>query len=123
MLLKYSVSNFRSIGHNIEFSMLPLEDIQDDRFLTEIETVAGTWKVLKRGVLFGPNASGKTSFMDSIWYAVNYITKGPQNGFMKKVNQFRGNIPDLEGVTTFQFLIYADKNALTQIVAESNRLP
>ena len=56
MLLKYSVSNFRSIGHNIEFSMLPLEDIQDDRFLTEIETVAGTWKVLKRGVLFGPNA-------------------------------------------------------------------
>ena len=110
MLLKYSVSNFRSIGHNIEFSMLPLEDIQDDRFLTEIETVAGTWKVLKRGVLFGPNASGKTSFIDSIWYAVNYITKGPQNGFMKKVNQFRGNIPDLEGVTTFQFLIYADKN-------------
>ena len=110
MRLKYSVSNFRSIGHNIEFSMLPLEDIQDDRFLTEIETVAGTWKVLKRGVLFGPNASGKTSFIDSIWYAVNYITKGPQNGFMKKVNQFRGNIPDLEGVTTFQFLIYADKN-------------
>lgn len=48
MLLKYSVSNFRSIGHNIEFSMFPLENSSDE-FLTEINTVAGNLKVLKRG--------------------------------------------------------------------------
>ena len=68
MLLKYSVSNFRSIGHNIEFSMFPLENSSDE-FLTEINTVAGNLKVLKRGAFFGPNASGKTSFVNSLEFA------------------------------------------------------
>ncbi len=106
MLLKYSVSNFKSIGHNVEFSMLPLEGTFDDRFLTEIKTVVGNWKILKRGAFFGPNASGKTSFIDSLTYAREYITKGPKNGTVTKVNQFKGDIAELEGVTTFQFLIY-----------------
>jgi AAA15 family ATPase/GTPase len=46
--------------------MLPSEDTSDDRFLIEIDTVVGKWKVLKRGAFFGPNASGKTSFIDSL---------------------------------------------------------
>lgn len=109
MLLRYSVSNFKSIGNNIEFSMLPSEDTSDDRFLIEIDTVVGKWKVLKRGAFFGPNASGKTSFIDSISYAKDYITKGPKNPTVTKVNQFKGNISELDGVTSFQFLIYVDK--------------
>lgn len=109
MLLKYSVSNFKSIGRNIEFSMFPLGDSTDERFLTEIDTVAGTWKVLKRGAFFGPNASGKTSFIDSLSYAKDYITKGPQNTTVTKVNQFKGDISELNGVTSFQFLIYVNK--------------
>ncbi len=106
MLLKYSVSNFKSIGHNIEFSMFPLLENDDTRFLTEIKTVAGDWKILKRGAFFGPNASGKTSFIDSLTYARNYIIKGPKNSSVTRVNQFKGDIAELEGVTTFQFLIY-----------------
>ena len=109
MLLKYSVSNFKSIGNNIEFSMLPSEDDSDDRFLIEIDTVFGKWEVLKRGAFFGPNASGKTSFIDSLSYAKDYITKGPKNAAVKKVNQFKGNISELDGVTSFEFLIYVDK--------------
>lgn len=108
MLLRYSVSNFKSIGNNIEFSMLPSEDTSDDRFLIEIDTVVGKWKVLKRGAFFGPNASGKTSFIDSLSYAKDYITKGPKNATVTKVSQFKGNISELDGVTSFQFLIYAD---------------
>lgn len=110
MLLKYSVSNFKSIGHNIEFSMFPLEDNLDERFLKDIDTVAGKWKVLKRGVFFGPNASGKTSFVKSLEYARNYIVKGPRNSSVTKVNQFRGEIEELDGLTTFQFMIYVNKN-------------
>ncbi|MBQ5988308.1 MAG: ATP-binding protein [Oscillospiraceae bacterium] len=106
MLLKYTVSNFKSIGRTIEFSMFPLEGTSDDRFLSEITTVTGVWKILKRGAFFGPNASGKTSFIDSLAYAKEYITKGPRNSNVKKVDQFKGKIADLEGVTTFQFLIY-----------------
>ena len=109
MLLRYSVSNFKSIGNNIEFSVLPSEVTFDDGFLIEIDTVVGKWKVLKRGAFFGPNASGKTSFIDSISYAKDYITKGPKNPNVTKVNQFKGNISELDGVTSFRFLIYVDK--------------
>lgn len=107
MLLRYIVSNFKSIGHNVEFSMFPVDDNIDERFLTSIETKAGKWKVLRRGALFGPNASGKTSFIESVDYAKEYIVKGPQSNRIAKVNQFRGNIEELNGVTTFQFIIYA----------------
>lgn len=59
MLLKYSVSNFKSIGQNIEFSMFPLEENTNERYLTEIDTVVGKWEILKRGVFFELNASVK----------------------------------------------------------------
>ena len=111
--MKYSVSNFKSIGHNIEFSMFPLEDSINDNFLSEIETVAGKWKVLKRGIFFGPNASGKTSFISSLEYAKNYVLKGPMSNSLTKVNQFRGDIEELCGLTTFQFLIYVNKQVYT----------
>ncbi|MCR4889320.1 MAG: ATP-binding protein [Ruminococcus sp.] len=107
MLLKYSVSNFKSIGHNIEFSMFPLENT-DDKYLSTIETIVGTWRVLKRGAFFGPNASGKTSFVQSLAYARDYIVKGPRNNTVTKVNQFRGNIEELNGATSFEFIIYID---------------
>ena len=38
MLLKYNVSNFKSIGHTIEFSMLPLQNDVEERFLKTIKT-------------------------------------------------------------------------------------
>lgn len=90
--------------------MLPLENNIDDRFLTEINTVFGNIKVLKRGAFFGPNASGKTSFVQSIAYAKDYITKGPQNSSVIKVNQFHGDINELNDVTSFEFMIYIDEN-------------
>lgn len=113
MLLKYSVSNFKSIGHNIEFSMLPLENNCDDKFLTEIETVVGKMKILKRGAFFGPNASGKTSFINSLDFAVKYILDGPQGSSFTRVNQFRGELESLDGLTTFQFMILVDKQIYT----------
>lgn len=107
MLLKYSVSNFKSIGRNIEFSMFPLENT-DDRFLTEIDTVAGRWKILKRGAFFGPNASGKTSFVKSLAFAKEYVVKGSKNNSIIKSKQFRGNIKELDGITSFEFMLYVD---------------
>lgn len=69
MLLRYIVSNFKSIGHPVEFSMFPTEESTDERFLKTITTKAGEWKVLRRGGFFGPNASGKSSFIESIDFA------------------------------------------------------
>ncbi len=109
MLLRYIVSNYKSIGHSVEFSMFPAENNEDDRFLKTITTRAGEWKVLRRGGFFGPNASGKSTFIDSIAFARNYIINGQKSGKSTGVDQYRGVIEDLNGVTTFQFVFYLEQ--------------
>lgn len=44
MLLKYSVSNFKSIGHNIDFSMFPTTPDIDEKYTKLIQTRAGRGK-------------------------------------------------------------------------------
>ena len=43
VLLRYVVSNFKSIGHPVEFSMLPAEESMDKRFSKAVTTRAGEW--------------------------------------------------------------------------------
>lgn len=108
MLLRYIVSNFKSIGHPVEFSMFPTEENIDERFLKTITTKAGEWKVLRRGGFFGPNAAGKSSFIESINFARDYVVDGQKSGKGTGVNQFRGNFEDLEGISSFQFMFYRE---------------
>ena len=65
MLIEYKVANFKSIGHEIIFSMMPDDGIPvDENSVIEVETADGTAiKLLKKAVLFGANASGKSSFV------------------------------------------------------------
>ena len=105
MLLKYRVSNYKSIGHDIEFSMLPTAENTDERYTSKISTRAGEWNVLHRGILFGANASGKSAFMESLAFAKRFITQGQRSGRKIFVNQFKNPIPELEGLTTFQFML------------------
>ncbi len=109
MLLQYVVSNFKSIGHPVEFSMFPVRANSDERFLKTLKTKTGTWKVLCRGGFFGPNASGKSSFIESIRYARNYIVDGQKSGKSTRIEQFRGELEDLEGISSFQFVFCADE--------------
>lgn len=106
MLLRYIVSNFKSIGHPIEFSMLPTKENMDAKFIQTITTKAGEWKVLRRGGFFGPNASGKSSFVESIDFARDYIVNGQKSGKDTGINQFRGDLEDLKGISLFQFMFY-----------------
>lgn len=106
MLLRYIVSNFKSIGHSVEFSMLPTENNIDERFLKTITTKTGQWKVLRRGGFFGPNASGKSSFVESIAFARDYIVDGQKSGKGTGINQFKGEFEDLNEVSSFQFMFY-----------------
>lgn len=106
MLLRYNVSNFKSIGHSIEFSMFPTDTDIDEKYLQHIDTKAGTWKILKRGGFFGPNASGKTSFIKSIKYARDFVVKGRRSESGTGVSLFRGDFEDLEHKSVFQFMFY-----------------
>ena len=108
MLLRYIVSNFKSIGHPVEFSMFPTASNTDDRFLKTISTKAGEWKVLHRGGFFGPNAAGKSSFIESINFARNFIINGQKSGKGTGINQFKGEFDDLKGVSFFQFMFFLE---------------
>ena len=110
MLLKYNVSNFKSIGHNIEFSMFPTTPDIDERYAKEIQTKAGTWKILKRSAFYGPNASGKSSFIESIDYARDFIVNGISSGRGTGINQFKGEFEDLDQQSVFQFTFLAVDN-------------
>lgn len=88
--------------------MFPTEESTDERFLKTITTKAGEWKVLRRGGFFGPNASGKSSFIESIDFARDYIVDGQKSGKGTGVNQFRGDFEDLEGISSFQFMFYLE---------------
>ena len=72
MLLRYIVSNFKSIGSPVEFTMLPSEQIIDVESLKQVDTKDSEWHLLRRAGLFGPNASGKSSLIRSISFARNY---------------------------------------------------
>lgn len=91
MLLRYIVSNFKSIGHPITFSMLPVHGNTEERFLKTIHTKAGDWNILRRGGFCVPNASGKTSFIESLEFAKQFIVDGKKTGKNTGINQFRGN--------------------------------
>ena len=112
MLLKYSVSNFKSIGHNIDFSMFPTKPDIDEKYTKTIQTKAGTWKILKRGAFYGPNASGKSSFVESIDYARSFVVDGTPSGKGTGLNQFKGDFEDLDGQSVFQFTFLAEDNEI-----------
>lgn len=107
MLLKYNVTNFRSIGHDIEFTMLPTTPDIDKKYTKEVETKMGTWRVLKRSAFYGPNASGKSSFIESINFARNFIVDGIPSGKGTGINQFKGCFEDLDNQTVFEFIFVA----------------
>ncbi|MBP3609021.1 MAG: ATP-binding protein [Lachnospiraceae bacterium] len=108
MLLKYIVSNYKSIGHPIEFSMFPTEENVEDKYLKSIETKMGTWKILRRGGFFGPNASGKTSFVESLKFARDFIVKGRQSDTGTGVNLYKGSFQNLERKALFQFMFFIE---------------
>lgn len=108
MLLKYLVSNFKSIGHPIEFSMVPGENENDTKYMTKLHTKHGEFSVLRRGAFFGPNASGKSSFVESIDFAKKYITESQKSGKNTRVPQFKGEIEELNNTSLFQFVFYLD---------------
>lgn len=110
VLLQYVVSNFKSIGHSIEFDMFPRIEATDKRFWKAISSPNGKWNVLSRGGLFGPNASGKSSFIESIAFARDFIIDGQKSGKGIKIDQFRGDFEDLGKISTFQFVFYTNGN-------------
>ncbi len=63
MILQYSCRNFRSIGEEILFSMKASSDTSLDNNLFSYKPEL---KILKEGIIYGANGSGKTNFIRSL---------------------------------------------------------
>lgn len=108
MLLRYIVENFKSIGKGIEFTMFPTKDIKDKKFISTLKTRNGNWEVLKRAAFFGPNASGKSNFIKSLAFVKNFILEGQLSEKTIRIEQFKGNLEELDNKSVFQFMMYID---------------
>lgn len=111
MLLRYIVSNFKSIGHTVEFSMLPPENLSDteSQLLQSITVGTTQWQVLQKGVLLGANGDGKTNLLQSLNFARNFVVKPQESGTGTGISlvQFRAPLQDSQGRSSFQFVLYA----------------
>lgn len=105
MLLKYNVSNFKSIADSIDFKMIPNSQIVNPIYYNTIQNANEELNVLKRAICYGANASGKTSFVESIEFAQEFILNGVKTKRRIPVNQFRGHDKD-ENISVFQFTFF-----------------
>ena len=83
MILQYRISNYMSIGHMVEFKMISKR--------TQLETTREKLGVLHKSVLYGPEATGKSCFLDSIRFLRDFVLTGK----WIKIERFAG---DAKGV-------------------------
>lgn len=64
MLLEFSCKNHKSIKNEVLFSLLASKDIFNDEYLYDYKDL----KILKSSVVYGANGSGKSNFIDAIYF-------------------------------------------------------
>lgn len=72
MLIRFVVENFLSFKDEVEFSMVAGESDEHSDHIHKVRDI----RILKTGVIFGANASGKTNLIKAISFAQNFITSG-----------------------------------------------
>ena len=90
MLLEFKCKNHKSIKNEICFSSLAGKDSFNAETLYEYNDL----KVLRSGVIYGANGSGKSNFIDAILYmkslVVNSIRYQPGEGIISYPHKLNG---------------------------------
>ena len=72
MLIRFMVENFLSFKDEVEFSMVAGESEEHPDHVHNVRDM----RILKTGVVFGANASGKTNLIKAMSFAQDFITSG-----------------------------------------------
>ncbi|MCP5053078.1 MAG: ATP-binding protein [bacterium] len=75
MLIRFTVSNYLSFNEEVEFSMIPGKSRSHPNHLIK-SGKRGSIGVLKAGVIYGANASGKSNLVKAVSFARNLIVNG-----------------------------------------------
>lgn len=99
MLLNFYSKNFKSFRNGFSLSMKPtaIKDLNDSILKYKFNNTS-TKKVLSSSVIYGPNASGKTSIIEAVNYFKNIVLNGginiiDSNNLQNRTNNFLTCIP------------------------------
>ena len=84
MILDITIKNFRSFLHEATFSMEATGTLSKEDNVISIDKIG---RVLKSGVIFGPNAAGKSNFI-TFAYLVRAFILGANSGGSRHVNLY-----------------------------------
>jgi len=89
MLLEFKVANFKSFNEEQVFSLVATKDTTHPDNLIN----AGKLNLLKTAAIFGQNASGKSNFVNAVWFVERFVgmsaTKMNQGDLIPTVAPFR----------------------------------
>ena len=105
MLIYFSVDNFRSINEPIELNLKAAPRLR--RLKSHVRTPIDKdekLKVLKSGVIYGANASGKSNIIKAIDYAKRLITGETELSFCPRLrNSYFALNGDVNNERSFNF--------------------
>lgn len=102
MLIRFSVANFRSFNEEVVFSMIPGRSRQHENHIIKAESPDGI-DVLRMGLLYGANASGKSNLIKAMAFARNFIVEGVESEQPILVEPFRLNSSNMKLPSRFEF--------------------
>jgi len=108
MIVQFSVKNYKSFKEKCTFSMVASnydKDTNESSNVINLEEM--NLRLLKSGVIYGANASGKSKFIDAIAFAKKFILNSSSDGQFNdlfKVDPFRLSTEAIDKDTEFEFI-------------------
>jgi AAA15 family ATPase/GTPase len=111
MLIRFSIENFLSFAARTEFSLIPGKSRVRDFHVIAAQKSRDI-PVLKAGIIYGANASGKSNFVKALAFAKNFILQGTRTENEKiNLTNFRLDKSFSDQPSRFEFEIkYKGKN-------------
>lgn len=104
MLIQYSVKNYKSIKDEVIINFSVTDNMADNnKLLKENEDMSPLYKCIG---LVGPNASGKSNILDSLYFALKFINSTIQRKDTSKISieTFMLDKDSRKDVSSFEFI-------------------
>lgn len=97
MLLEFSCSNHKSIKDEVAFSMIASKDDTREELLFDL----GNVKVLNSTLIYGANGSGKSNFVDAIYFMKTLVINSINYQPGKQINQMPHKLLSINDDSTY----------------------
>ena len=105
MLIRFRVQNFLSFKDEVEFSMIPGRTRIHPNHIVSGGTGRNAVNLLRAGVVYGANASGKSNLIKAISFAKRFILRGVKAGKKLPFRPFKLDASFAKRPTKFEFEI------------------